>query len=83
MATHLEASMIRRVVRNAIRVAGIVVAIVVGTFVAFSEMKKRSGHESEGGAAEGFTIVGIAVRTRNAEQTTPERPIGKQWEQIL
>jgi len=27
-------------------------------------------------------VVGIAVRTSNAEQMTPERPIGKQWERL-
>lgn len=32
---------------------------------------------------EGFTVVGIAMRTSNAEQMTPERPIGKQWERLF
>ena len=32
---------------------------------------------------DGFTVVGIALRTSNAEQMTPERPIGKQWERLF
>jgi len=32
---------------------------------------------------EGFTVVGIAVRTSNAEQMTEARPIGKQWERLF
>jgi predicted transcriptional regulator YdeE len=32
---------------------------------------------------EGFTVVGIAVRTSNAEQMTDARPIGKQWERFF
>jgi len=30
-----------------------------------------------------FTVVGISVRTSNAEQMTPERHIGKQWERLF
>ncbi len=75
--------MIRRVVRNAIRVAGIAVAIVAGTFVAFSEMKKEGDPNPKVVQQNGFTIVGIAVRTRNAEQAAPERPIGKQWDRFF
>ncbi len=32
---------------------------------------------------EGFTVVGIAVRTSNAQQMTEARPIGKQWERLF
>ena len=32
---------------------------------------------------EAFTVIGISVRTSNAEQMTPERPIGKQWERLF
>jgi predicted transcriptional regulator YdeE len=32
---------------------------------------------------KGFTVVGIAMRTSNAAQITPESPIGKQWERLF
>jgi len=75
--------MIRRVVRNTMRVTGIAVAIVAGTFVTFSEMKKEADMNPRVMQQEGFTVVGIAVRTSNAEQMTPARPIGKQWERLF
>lgn len=75
--------MMRRVVRNAMRLTGILVAMVVSTFVTFSEMKNETDKNPRVMQQEGFTVVGIAVRTSNAEQMTPERPIGKQWERLF
>lgn len=75
--------MMRRVVRNAMRLMGIAVAMAVSTFVMFSEMKSGTDMNPRVTQQGGFTVVGIAVRTSNAEQTTPERPIGKQWARLF
>jgi predicted transcriptional regulator YdeE len=75
--------MIRRVVRKAVWLAGIAVAIVTCSAIALSEMKKEADMNSRAVQQEGFTVVGIAVRTSNADQMTPERPIGKQWERLF
>jgi predicted transcriptional regulator YdeE len=72
-----------RVVRDAMRLMVIMVAMVASTSVTFSEMKKDSEKNPRFVQQEGFAVVGIAVRTSNAEQTTPERPIGKQWERLF
>lgn len=73
----------RRVVRNAMRMAGIAVAMAVSTFATFSEMKSETDRNPRVMQQKGFTVVGIAVRTSNAEQMTAERPIGKQWERLF
>jgi len=75
--------MMRRVVRNAMRLTGIIVAMVVSTLVTFSEMKREAEENPKAVQQEGFTVVGISVRTSNAEQMTPARPIGKQWERLF
>lgn len=75
--------MMRRVVRNAMRMAGIAVAMAVSTFATFSEMKSETDRNPRVMQQKGFTVVGIAVRTSNAEQMTAERPIGKQWERLF
>jgi predicted transcriptional regulator YdeE len=75
--------MIRRVVRNPMRLAGIAVAIAVCSFAALSEIKREGEMNPKAVQQEGFTVVGISVRTNNAEQMTPQRPIGKQWERLF
>src|SRR5271156_7118073 len=65
------------------RMTGIVVAVVASTFFAFSEMKNEAEKNPRVVQREGFTVVGISVRTSNAEQMTTERPIGKQWERLF
>jgi predicted transcriptional regulator YdeE len=73
----------RRVVRNAMWLAGIALVMASCSIVASSETKKETDMNPRTAQEEGFTVVGIAVRTSNAEQTTPERPIGKQWERLF
>jgi predicted transcriptional regulator YdeE len=63
--------------------AGIIVAMATCSIVALSEMKKETEMNPRAVQQEGFTVVGIAVRTSNAEQMTEARPIGKQWERLL
>ena len=46
-------------------------------------MKKETEMNPRAVQQEGFTVVGIAVRTSNAEQMTAARPIGKQWERLF
>jgi predicted transcriptional regulator YdeE len=78
-----ETSMIRKMFRNARWLAGIAAAIVMCSAVTLSEMKREGDMNPKAVQQEGFTVVGIAVRTNNAEQMTPQRPIGKQWERLF
>jgi predicted transcriptional regulator YdeE len=78
-----EGPMSRRIVRNAMWLAGVALAMAIYSIVASSETKKETDMNPRTTKEEGFTVVGIAVRTSNAEQTTPERPIGKQWERLF
>jgi predicted transcriptional regulator YdeE len=75
--------MIRKIVRGAMRLTAIAVAIVTCAVFTFSEIRKETDMNPKAVQQEGFTVVGIAVRTSNAEQMTPERPIGKQWERLF
>jgi predicted transcriptional regulator YdeE len=75
--------MIRRIVRNAMRLTWIAVAMVTCTVVTLSETKKESDMNPRAVQQEEFTVIGIAVRTSNAEQMTEARPIGKQWERLF
>jgi predicted transcriptional regulator YdeE len=75
--------MIRKVNRRAMWLAGIAVAVVMGSIVAFSQAKKETELNPRAVQQEGFAVVGIAVRTSNAEQMTEARPIGKQWERLF
>jgi predicted transcriptional regulator YdeE len=75
--------MIRKVIRKEMWLAGIAVTMVMCSIVTSSEMKKETDMNPRAVQQEGFTVVGIAVRTSNAEQMTPERPIGKQWERLF
>ncbi len=78
-----KASMIRKIVRGAVRLTGIAVAIVACAIITLSEMKRETDMNPKAVQQDGFTMVGISVRTNNAEQMTPERPIGKQWERLF
>jgi predicted transcriptional regulator YdeE len=75
--------MIGKIVRGGMRLTGIAVAIVTCAVFTFSGMKKETDMNPKAVQQEGFTVVGIAMRTSNAEQMTPERPIGKQWERLF
>jgi len=75
--------MIRGVIRRVSWLAGIAVAITTCAAVAFPLAKKVTDRNPRAVEQEGFTVVGIAVRTSNAEQTTEARPIGKQWERLF
>src|SRR5579872_1077927 len=75
--------MIRRVVRKAMWLTGIAFATATCSIVAFSETQKDADMKPKAVQQDGFTVVGIAVRTSNAEQMTPARPIGKQWERFM
>lgn len=75
--------MIRRIVRKAMWLAGIAAAMVMCSIVALSKMQKETEMNPKVMQQEGFTVVGFAVRTSNAEQMTEARPIGKQWERLF
>jgi predicted transcriptional regulator YdeE len=63
--------------------AVIAAAVVMCSMAASSEAQKGSDMNPRAVQQDEFTVVGIAVRTSNAEQMTPERPIGKQWERLF
>ena len=75
--------MMRKIVPMAMHLAGIAVAIVMCSVATLSEMKREADMNPRAVQQDGFTVVGIAVRTSNAEQMTPARPIGKQWERLF
>src|SRR5579864_4922478 len=75
--------MIRRVVRKAMWLTGIALATATCSIVAFSETQKGADINPKAVQQDEFTVVGSAVRTSNAEQMTPARPIGKQWERCM
>jgi predicted transcriptional regulator YdeE len=75
--------MIREIVRGAIWLAGIALAVTACCIAATSERKNGTDTNPRPVQQSGFTVVGIAVRTSNAAQTTPEPPIGKQWERFF
>jgi predicted transcriptional regulator YdeE len=75
--------MIRGVMRRVSWLAGIAVAMVTCSVVAFPGAKKTTDMNPRAVEQEGFTVVGIAVRTSNAEQMTAARPIGALWERLF
>jgi len=75
--------MIRGVMGRVSWQVGIALAMVPCSVVAFPEAKKVTDMNPRAVEQEGFTVVGIAVRTSNREQTTSARPIGKQWERLF
>ncbi|HEY2545671.1 MAG TPA: GyrI-like domain-containing protein [Candidatus Acidoferrum sp.] len=75
--------MFRNSARNAVWLAGIAIAMRLCSLASSSEMKKDPDMNPKAVQQEAFTVVGISVRTSNAEQMTPARPIGKQWERLF
>lgn len=75
--------MTERVVRKTMCSAGTALVAALCSIVAFSEMHKDTDMNPKAVQQDEFTVVGIAVRTSNAEQMTPARPIGKQWERLM
>ena len=75
--------MIRGVDRRVAWLAGIAVAMVTCSVVAFPLAKKVTDMNPRAVEQEEFSVLGIAVRTSNAEQMTAARPIGKQWERFF
>jgi len=69
--------------RRILWLAGMAVAMVTCSVVAFPGAKKATDMNPRAVEQEEFTVVGIAVRTSNAEQMTAARPIGKQWERLF
>ena len=75
--------MIRRIARNSKWLTWIAAAMATCTIATLSETKKEADMTPRAVQQEEFTMVGIAVRTSNAEQMTEARPIGKQWERLF
>jgi predicted transcriptional regulator YdeE len=79
----MEAPMISGIVRKAAWLTGIAAALAISSAVAVSEMNRGSDANPRVVQQEGFTVMGISVRTSNAEQATPAAPIGKQWARLF
>ena len=62
---------------------GIVLAMAVYAAGALSQTKEATKMNPKTVQQGGFTVMGIAIRTSNAEQMTEARPIGKQWERLF
>jgi predicted transcriptional regulator YdeE len=75
--------MIRRIFRKTMSLTGIAAALAISSAIAIAEMKRESDMNPKAVQQEGFTVMGISVRTSNAEQMTPAAPIGKQWERLF
>ena len=63
--------------------AALVLALASGSFVAMSQVKSSPENVPRPVQVEGFSVVGIAIRTSNAEQASPEAPIGKMWQRFF
>ena len=70
----------RRGIRVPMWLAGIILAMAVWSVGALSQTKEATKMNPKAVQRDGFTVMGIAIRTSNAEQMTEARPIGKQWE---
>jgi predicted transcriptional regulator YdeE len=75
--------MIRGVMRRASWLARMAVGMVTCSVVAFPGANWATDIKPRAVEQEGFTVVGIAVRTRNAEQMTAARPIGTLWARLF
>jgi len=62
---------------------GIVLVMAVCAAGALSQTKEATEMNPKAAQKDGFTVMGIAIRTSNAEQMTEARPIGKQWERLF
>jgi predicted transcriptional regulator YdeE len=61
----------------------IAMAMATCTVATLSETKREADMNPRAVQQEEFSVVGIAVRTSNAEQMTKARPIGKQWDRLF
>ena len=73
----------RRTIQKWMWFTGIVLAMAVCAAGALSQTKEATQMNPKPVQEEGFTVMGIAIRTSNAEQMTEVRPIGKQWERLF
>jgi predicted transcriptional regulator YdeE len=79
----MEGPMIRSIARKAPWLSGIAAVMAICSAAAVSEMKRESDMNPRAVQQEEFTVMGISVRTSNAEQATPTAPIGKQRERLF
>lgn len=78
-----EGFVIGREIRKVLVLSGILVTMSFCSMAAFSGSKKETDMNPRAVQQGEFTVVGISVRTNNAEQMTPEAPIGKQWSRLF
>ena len=73
----------RRGVRKPLWWTGIFLAMAMCAAGALSQTKEATQINPKAVHKDGFMVMGIAIRTSNAEQMTEARPIGKQWERLF
>jgi predicted transcriptional regulator YdeE len=79
----LKSRVIRTAVESAVWPAGIAVAMATIAIAMPSDVKKETDINPKAVQRQAFTVVGIAARTSNAKEKTPEGRIGKQWERLM
>lgn len=79
----LKSRVIRTAVESAVWPAGIAVAMATIAIAMPSDVKKETDINPKAVQRQAFTVVGIAARTSNAKEKTPEGLIGKQWERLM
>jgi len=72
-----------RGIRVPMWLTGIVLAMAVCSIGPLSQTQEATEMNPKAVQKDGFTVMGIAIRTSNAEQVTEARPIGKQWERLF
>jgi predicted transcriptional regulator YdeE len=78
-----QSLMSRGLVWHRVCMTAIAVAILTCSIAATSRTKKEADMNPKEVQQEGFTVVGIAVRTNNAKEATGEGAIGKQWGRLM
>jgi predicted transcriptional regulator YdeE len=79
----IQSSTIRAIVQSAVWLAGIAATVVACSIVTYSDTNQTADMNPRAVQQEGFTVVGISVRTSNAKEMTPEGAIGKQWARLM
>lgn len=79
----LKSRVIRTALESAVWPARLAVAMATIAFAMPSDVKKETDINPKAVQRQAFTVVGIAARTSNAKEKTPEGRIAKQWERLM
>ena len=78
----LNSRVIRTASQSAVGPAGVAVVMATFAIVMSSNVREETDVNSKTVQQRAFTVVGIAARTSNAKEGTPEGVIGKQWQRL-